>query len=153
MRWSRRFFQIFMVVVPVLVGMSMSVAAEKTLYQKLGSKKRISKVVADFVNALDQDARLQSNPSILDYWKSLNLKKLKKQLADNVCASAGGPCKLGDLTQKGLAGKAPRPNAMEWLMIVDLLNQILKKNGVGEDEQREIVLMVLSEQQKSRSEK
>lgn len=67
-------------------------AAQATLFKQLGGMKAINAVVNDFVGRAASDERIKSffaktaaNP------KQLN--RFKKNLAEQICQAAGGPCK------------------------------------------------------------
>jgi hemoglobin len=66
--------------------------AGDTLYQNLGGKKAITAVVDDFVGRVAADNRINS------FFKATaadpkRLAKFKKNLVDQICEAAGGPCK------------------------------------------------------------
>lgn len=56
------------------------------LFDALGGKAGIALLMDDFV------PRLASDPKIGAFFKDTNLRELKKQLADQFCAVAGGGC-------------------------------------------------------------
>jgi hemoglobin len=66
--------------------------AGDTLYQNLGGTKAITAVVDDFVGRVAADNRINS------FFKATaadpkRLAKFKKNLVDQICEAAGGPCK------------------------------------------------------------
>jgi hemoglobin len=66
--------------------------ADDTLYKSLGGKKAIVAVVNDFVGRVAADSRINS------FFKGTasdpkRLAKFKKNLVDQICEAAGGPCK------------------------------------------------------------
>lgn len=68
------------------------VRADDALYKSLGGKKAIMAVVDNFVGRVAMDGRINS------YFKDTasNPKRLatfKKNLVDQICQAAGGPCK------------------------------------------------------------
>ncbi len=77
----------------LLMGLaSVTPAAEKTLYARLGGKKAITAVVDEFVGRVAADNRINhffkdtaSDPK--------RLAKFKKNLIDQICEASGGPCK------------------------------------------------------------
>ena len=77
----------------VLAPLSPAWAAEgDALYKNLGGKKAITAVVDDFVGRVAADNRINS------FFKATaaNPKRLatfKKNLVDQICEAAGGPCK------------------------------------------------------------
>jgi hemoglobin len=67
-------------------------AGNDTLYKSLGGKKAIVAVVDDFVRRVAADNRINS------FFKATasdpkRLAKFKKNLVDQICEAAGGPCK------------------------------------------------------------
>jgi hemoglobin len=67
-------------------------AANDTLYKSLGGKKAITAVVDDFVGRVAADNRINS------FFKATasdpkRLATFKKNLVDQICEAAGGPCK------------------------------------------------------------
>jgi hemoglobin len=66
--------------------------ADDTLYKSLGGKKAITAVVGDFVGRVAADDRINS------FFKATaadpkRLAMFKKNLVDQLCQAAGGPCK------------------------------------------------------------
>lgn len=66
--------------------------ADDTLYKSLGGKKALVAVVDDFVGRVAADNRINS------FFKATaadpkRLAKFKKNLVDQICEAAGGPCK------------------------------------------------------------
>ncbi|WP_409338594.1 group I truncated hemoglobin [Curvibacter cyanobacteriorum] len=61
-------------------------ADASALYQALGEKSGITQLMDDFVN------RLVADPRIADSFKNANLENLKRQLTEQICQVAGGPC-------------------------------------------------------------
>ena len=66
--------------------------ADDTLYKSLGGKKAITAVVDDFVGRVAADDRING------FFKATaadpaRLAKFKKNLVDQICEAAGGPCK------------------------------------------------------------
>jgi hemoglobin len=67
-------------------------AANDSLYKSLGGKKAITAVVDDFVGRVAADDRINS------FFKATasdpkRLATFKKNLVDQICEAAGGPCK------------------------------------------------------------
>jgi len=56
------------------------------LYQALGGKAGITRLNADFVPRLFNDARIKH------IFKDANPNNLVEQLSDQICAASGGPC-------------------------------------------------------------
>lgn len=62
------------------------VAADDLLYRELGGEEVIRAFTADFYDRMLLDAR------IARYFDGINIKHLKRVLADYFCVVAGGPC-------------------------------------------------------------
>lgn len=61
-------------------------AEASALYKALGEKAGITQLMDDFV------ARLVADPRIAAQFKTANLDHLKRQLTEQICQVAGGPC-------------------------------------------------------------
>ena len=75
-----------------LIALAPMSGADQTLYKSLGGKKAITAVVDDFVGRVAADTRINS------YFMATatdpeRLAKFKKNLVDQICEAAGGPCK------------------------------------------------------------
>jgi hemoglobin len=75
-----------------LIALAPMSGADDTLYKSLGGKKAITAVVDDFVGRVAADTRINS------FFKATaadpaRLAKFKKNLVDQICEAAGGPCK------------------------------------------------------------
>lgn len=68
------------------VAMADSMTATPTLYDQLGGKPAITKVIDDFVGHVAGDKRINS------FFANANIPHLKMELVSQVCAGTGGPC-------------------------------------------------------------
>src|SRR5437870_8619229 len=57
-----------------------------SLYERLGGKPAITAVVDDFVSNVAADSRINGR------FANANIPRLKQMLADQICATSGGPC-------------------------------------------------------------
>jgi hemoglobin len=75
-----------------LIALAPMSGADDTLYKSLGGKKAITAVVDDFVGRVAADTRINSffTATAAD---PNRLAKFKKNLVDQLCEAAGGPCK------------------------------------------------------------
>jgi hemoglobin len=62
-------------------------AQDASLFQDLGGKPGIERLMQDFVPRLKADARIG------EFFKDTNLKHLQTQLSEQICQLSGGPCK------------------------------------------------------------
>src|SRR5208283_5659698 len=76
------------------LGVSAAQAADKSLYERLGGKKAITAVVAEFVGNVGADTRINGRFAHTD------LTHLKKMLVAQICAGSGGPCKYTGKSMK-----------------------------------------------------
>ena len=114
----------------VNLGACASMGAETTaapsLYKRLGGREGIAIVVGDFVANMAADARV--NARFKDM-KPPRSRKLKSNLADQICDATGGPCSyLGrdmKTTHKGM-----KITEAEWNATVENLVKALDKNNV-----------------------
>ena len=74
-----------------LIALAPMSGADDTLYKSLGGKKAITAVVDDFVGRVAADTRINSffTATAAD---PNRLAKFKKNLVDQLCEAAGGPC-------------------------------------------------------------
>lgn len=63
-------------------------SADDTLYQQLGARPGLGRLMDDFMQRLLADPRMQP------FFKDANQAHVKAQLVDQFCEVAGGPCKL-----------------------------------------------------------
>ena len=62
------------------------IPSDDVLYQQLGGRENIQRFTNDFYDSMLQDAR------IAHFFDGINIKHLKRVLADYFCVVAGGPC-------------------------------------------------------------
>ena len=67
---------------------------EKSLYERLGGQTAITAVVDDFVGNVAADARING------FFASTDIPRLKRLLAEQICAGTGGPCAYGGRSMK-----------------------------------------------------
>jgi hemoglobin len=77
--------KIFFVAALLTLG-GMQVASADTLYDQLGGKPGVSKVIDDFVTHVANDGRINH------YFANANIPRLKMLLVEQVCAGTGGGC-------------------------------------------------------------
>ncbi|MFT3700624.1 MAG: group 1 truncated hemoglobin [Kofleriaceae bacterium] len=106
--------------------------AEKSLFDRLGGKAAITKVVDDFVANVAADKRINS------FFAKTDIKKLKANLVDQVCEATGGPCKYKGKDMK-TAHKGMKITEDQWNATVEDLTKALDKNKVGDKEKGELL--------------
>jgi hemoglobin len=63
-----------------------TVKKEKSLYKRLGGKKKIQKVVDEFIANVAADTRISQ------FFAKTDIPRLKTLLVDQICEATGGPC-------------------------------------------------------------
>lgn len=107
-------------------------AADKSLYDRLGGKPAITAVVEDFVGRVAADARINGK------FANANIPRLKSMLADQICQASGGPCTYSGRDMKsahagmGISGE-------EFDTLVGNLVATLNKFKVGDREKNELL--------------
>src|SRR3954447_7393491 len=61
----------------------------KSLYERLGGKDAITKVVEDFVGKVGADSAINAR------FANTDLAHFKAMLVDQICQATGGPCQYG----------------------------------------------------------
>lgn len=98
--------------------------ADDSLYQALGAKPGLVKLMDDFMLRLLADARM--NP----FFKDVNLSQLKSRLVEQFCQVAGGPCQYdGPNMKKAHEGVDIDRAAFNGL--VEVLQQSMDAQGIA----------------------
>jgi hemoglobin len=128
--------------VPKLLAVLVLVAACQTtppsLYDRLGGKAAIQKVVDDFVTNVVAD------PSIAPRFTKLNndqVAKLKIHLVDQICEATGGPCKYAGRDMK-TTHKGMNITTAEFNATGGALAKALDKNSVPATEKSELLTAI-----------
>jgi hemoglobin len=114
------------------LGVATAQAAEKSLYDRLGGKKAITAVVAEFVGNVGADARINGRFAHTD------LTHLKKMLVAQICAGSGGPCKYTGKDMKAAHAGMNIQDA-EFSALVEDLVKALDKFKVPEKEKNDLL--------------
>ncbi len=123
-----------------IINSSLSIAQEKTLYQRLGGYDAIAAVVDDFV------MQLATDPSIGAFFKGHSedsIKKIRQHVVDFICNAAGGPCNYTGKDMK-TSHKGMGITEDQWNKSVEYLKNTLNKFKVPEKEQNELFAAVSS---------
>jgi len=107
---------------------------KKSLYERLGGKEAITKVVDLFVSKVGADARVNA------FFANTDLDKLKAHLVDQICdvASAGTQCTYTGRTMEE-AHRGLHITQEQFDAVVEDLVAAMKELGVGDAEQQEIL--------------
>jgi hemoglobin len=121
----------------MLLGM-MSAASAQTmtsstaLYQALGEKAGLVKLMDDFV------PRLQADPRLAEAFKKANVINLKSQLVDQICQVSGGPCEY-----KGPDMKVAHSNMditkTDFNALVEVLQKSMDAQGIAFSSQNQLL--------------
>jgi len=110
-------------------------AAHPTLYQRLGGYDSIQAVVDEAIKNIAADRRINR------FFKGANIQRLRRQLADQICAVSGGPCVYRGRDMKSAhAGMGIESRHFDAL--VQDLGKALNKFRVPAREQRELVALL-----------
>jgi hemoglobin len=113
---------------------------ERSLYERLGGKRAITRVVDDFVGNVGADKR------IAHFFKDTDLPRLKGLLVDQICQASGGPCTYTGRSMKE-THRGMGVSQKDFDALVADLVAALDKNKVGEREKKEL-LAILGPMQK-----
>jgi hemoglobin len=126
-----------MALVSALTGMSTSASAQSmnsssALYQALGEKTGLVKLMDDFV------PRLQADPRLAEAFKNANVVNLKSQLVNQICQVSGGPCEY-----KGPDMKATHSNMditkTDFNALVEVLQKSMDAQGISFGNQNQLL--------------
>ncbi len=124
-----------LLIILVFAGCSMGsrmAMKEKSLYERLGGKEAITAVVDEFITNVAADARINR------FFKDADIPHLKKMLVDQICETAGGPCKYTGLDMKS-AHKGMGISSADFIALVNDLVKALDKFKVPEKEKGELL--------------
>lgn len=104
-------------------GYSAAAQAETTLYQQLGERTGVQKIVSDLID------RAVLDPRIAGKFKDVNKAHLKSSISDQICSISGGPCQYEGPTMKEAHADMGLRKA-DFLALVDDLEQAMKAQGI-----------------------
>ena len=138
-RLGTRLFALVLLVAFATTG-GLAVAAEQSLYKRLGGKKAIAAVVDEFV------ARVAADKRINGFFKATasdpkRLAKFKANLVDQICQGSGGPCKYTGKSMKA-AHKGMGITDADFNALVEDLTGALDKFKVGKKEQSDLLALL-----------
>src|SRR5580704_4261641 len=106
--------------------------AAKSLYDRLGGKPAITKVVEDFVGNVAADARINK------FFANADIPGLKAKLVDQICEASGGPCKYTGKNMKEAHAGMGIAEA-DFNALVEDLQKALDADKVGKQEQTDLI--------------
>lgn len=118
-------------------------AADQTLYQRLGGMEKINKIVNHNVDRLFADKIINKNSVVHESLLKSSKSRVKKHVAQLLCAAAQGPCKYTGRTMKNVH-RGMNITQREWDHAMRLTKKTLKELKVGKHERQEIMAIVQS---------
>jgi hemoglobin len=116
---------------------SLSLAADKTLYERLGGKKAITKVVDEFVNRIEKDARINHYFAQTEA-DAERMKKFKLNLIYQICQATGGPFRYTGKNMKD-AHAGMGITSADFNALIEDLSGALDKFKVQDKEKNELL--------------
>ncbi len=120
------------------VAMILSAAANAdtpTLYVRLGGQPVVAQVVNQTIDTVAQDPRVNRS------FDKVNLKRVKTKLVEQICSLTGGGCEYTGDEMKSVH-KDLKISEREFYALVEVLQQALHDNGVGEREKNELLAIL-----------
>jgi hemoglobin len=106
-----------------------------TLYERLGGQPAINAVVDDFVANVAADQRINR------FFANANVPRLKRLLAEQICAGAGGPCTYTGRDMK-MTHAGMSVGDQDFNALVEDLIKSLDKYKVPTKEQQELLALL-----------
>ena len=110
--------------------------APKSLFERLGNKEGIQKVVDSFVQNVDADKRVNKLFSKTKA-DTKNMERFKQMMVEQLCELSGGTCKYAGKDMKA-AHKGMKITDAQFDAIVEDLSAALAENHVEEKEKSEL---------------
>ena len=127
-------------VVSALIALSLSasvLAADKSLYDRLGGKEALMAVVGELWNVVAADARINGR------FKNTKPEAFGGQLVDFLCQASGGPCTYQGKDMKA-AHTGMKLNDAEFNALAEDTTKALNKFKVPAKEQSEVIGLLAS---------
>ena len=116
-------------------GICIAQTSQTSIYDRLGGKDAIIKVVDDFVSNVSQDSRINK------YFKNTDISHLKSQLVNQLCEATGGPFKYeGQNMKNAHAGLGIKSNQFE--AMVEDLKITFNKFKISDAEQNSLLAIL-----------
>lgn len=114
------------------VAHAQAAPAVDPLFEALGGKPGIARLMDDFI------PRLAADPRIGSFFKKTDLADLKKQLADQFCAVAGGRCEYEGANMLK-AHAEMRINKADFNRLVEVLQISMDASGISFADQNRLL--------------
>ena len=110
----------------------------KSLFERLGGKDGIGKVVDTFINNIVHNDVIKKRFAKLPKGR---VEKFKAHMIALICKESGGDCEYTGKSMKD-AHKGMKINEAEWNATVSVLKSALDDNKVGENEQNDLIAAI-----------
>jgi hemoglobin len=110
----------------------------KSLYERLGGKEAITKVVDAFINNVSHNDVIKKRFTKLSKEK---VEKFRTNLIAQICKETGGDCEYTGKSMKD-AHKGMKITEPEWNATVSALKAALDESKVGQDEQNDLIAAI-----------
>ena len=107
-------------------------ASDDAVFQQLGGKPGIQKIVADFLPLLLADARISET------FKDADMERLGTLLAEQFCQLTGGPCKYSGKAMQD-AHRDMHLNNAQFNALAEDLQFAMEKNGIANSAQNKLI--------------
>ncbi len=110
----------------------------KSLYERLGNKEGITKVVDAFIKNLTANDVVKKRFAKLSKEK---VEKFRNNLIDQICKESGGDCEYAGKSMKD-AHKGMKITEAEWNAFISALKTALDDSKVAENEQNDLIAAI-----------
>lgn len=111
---------------------------EKKLYERIGGQKRMGEIVDEWMRLNLADSRV--SPAFVVFTaKPALLARERRNLGDQLCELADGPCTVKESTKKGEDGDLLHFDEAQFLVFGDNLFKSMQKFNVPEREKNELL--------------
>ena len=117
------------------ISINFAQAADQTLYDELGGKPGVTKIIDDFVGNVAGDNRING------FFANANIPRLKMLLVEQICAGAGGGCTY---TGKNMVDshKGMKIKSADFNALVEDLQKSLQSNNLPIGAQNRLLAML-----------
>ncbi len=111
--------------------------SERSLYERLGGEDAIRKIAGDIFD------NHRNNDAVQARYADSDRKEVVQLVTEFVCAGTGGPQEYTGRDMRE-THRGMNINEQEYLAVIDDIMAALAKNGVGEREQQEMLMIAYS---------
>ena len=124
----------------ILLAVTLAIAQNKTLYERIGRYDAISAIAEDYLKGLRADPQFTRFTGR----SADSLKRAKQLLKDQLCAMAGGPCAYVGRDMETAHGGLAITDA-EWAANMKYMSAALDKNHITGTEKEEFLALIESQ--------